>query len=62
MKKEKKELLVEEDLHKKLSILRAVEEKKSFNDIIEFLYNYYEERELEETEAGKVVLITEKEK
>ncbi len=57
----KKELLVEEVLHKKLSILRAVEEKKSFNDIIAFLYNYYEERELEETKAGKVVLITEKE-
>ncbi|MCG3257329.1 MAG: hypothetical protein KAU62_14620 [Candidatus Heimdallarchaeota archaeon] len=58
----KKELLVEEDLHRKLDILRAVEKKKSFSDTIEFLYDYYEEREIEETEAGKVILITEKEK
>ena len=57
----KKETLVEEELHRKLDILRAVEKKKSFSDIIEFLYNYYEEREIEETKAGKVVLITAKE-
>ena len=58
----KKETLVDEDLHRKLDILRAVEKKKSFSDIIEFLYNYYEEREIEETASGKVVLITEKER
>jgi len=57
----KKETLVDKDLHRKLDILRAVEKKKSFSDIIEFLYNYYEEREIEETKAGKVVLITAKE-
>ena len=58
----KKETLVEEELHRKLDILRAVEKKKSFSDIIEFLYDYYEEREIEETKAGKVVLITAKER
>ena len=55
-------VLLEPETHRKLNILRAAKDKKSFNEIIEFLYTFYYKKEIEGTELDKITIITAKEK
>ncbi|MHA1401802.1 MAG: hypothetical protein ACTSQE_15735 [Candidatus Heimdallarchaeaceae archaeon] len=55
-------VLLDPGIHRKLNILRAAKDKKSFNEIIGFLYTFYYKKEIEGTELDKIAIITEKEK
>ncbi len=55
-------VLLDPEIHRKLNILRAAKDKKSFNEIIAFLYTFYYKKEIEGTELDKIEIITEKEK
>ena len=62
MAKLEKLVWLDTETHRKLDILRAAKGKKSFNGIIEELYSYYYEKEIEGTELDKIAIITRKEK
>lgn len=55
-------VLLDPETHRKLNILRAAKDKKSFNETIDFLYDFYYKKEIEGTELDKIAIITEKEK